>query len=169
MLDQKSAILLSLVQSLREAGSWTGETHVQKAMFYLTEKLHVDTGFNFVLYKHGPYSFDLHDELSTLFGLMLVEQVHTPPYGPQLKLTMSGKDFLAKHPLSSSIADPLTKASRDLGAKGVAELEKLATALWFKRQDPLATAEDIAESVNRVKPHIPVREALSAVQLLEAL
>lgn len=35
MLDiDKSATILSLVAQLRENGSWTGETHVQKAMFF---------------------------------------------------------------------------------------------------------------------------------------
>ena len=56
---QRAAILTELMDRLRADGSWCGETHVQKATYFLQEVLGVQTGFEYILYKHGPYSFDL--------------------------------------------------------------------------------------------------------------
>ena len=55
---RRAAILTQLVGNLRREGSWCGETHVQKATFFLQELMEVPLGFNFVLNKHGPFSFD---------------------------------------------------------------------------------------------------------------
>ena len=52
---QRASILLRLNEELRKSGSWAGETHMQKATFFLQELLAVPLGFDFVLYKHGPF------------------------------------------------------------------------------------------------------------------
>ena len=36
---EQASVVLSLAESLRKRGSWTGETHVQKAMYFLQELL----------------------------------------------------------------------------------------------------------------------------------
>ena len=59
-------ILLQLIESLRKNGSWCGETHIQKAIYSLQQLKGVPLNFNFVLYKHGPFSFDLRDELTAM-------------------------------------------------------------------------------------------------------
>jgi hypothetical protein len=64
--NDRSAILLDLAAQLREHGSWTGETHVQKAAYFLHELLGVPSGLRFVLYRHGPFSFDLRASLNKL-------------------------------------------------------------------------------------------------------
>ena len=61
---QRAAILLSLAENLRDKGSWCGETHLQKAAYILKEMFGVPLDVDFVLYKHGPYSFDLTDDLA---------------------------------------------------------------------------------------------------------
>ena len=59
----QKALLAELIEKLQENGSWCGETHVQKCAYFLEDLLGVPVGCEFVLYKHGPYSFDLHDAL----------------------------------------------------------------------------------------------------------
>jgi hypothetical protein len=59
---QRASILLTLNEELRRAGSWAGETHMQKATYFLQELTRIPLEFDFVLYKHGPFSFDLRDE-----------------------------------------------------------------------------------------------------------
>ena len=165
MLDKKSVLILAMLDELRDAGSWAGETHLQKAMFFLSKKQTVATDFEFVLYKHGPYSFDLHDELSSLFGHMLVEQEHNPPYGPRLKLTESGERLLAAS--TDVLCDSnqkIQRVSTDFGNKGVTELEKLATALWAITNKADEPDEELAEYVHSIKPHISLDEALSAIR-----
>jgi uncharacterized protein YwgA len=60
----RASLLLTMNEELRRAGSWAGETHMQKAIFFLQELIKVPLGFEFLLYKHGPFSFDLRDELT---------------------------------------------------------------------------------------------------------
>lgn len=67
---QRDAVILSLIENLRAKGSWCGETHIQKATYFVQELLRVPLEFEFVLYKHGPYSFDLSDELTAQCGQM---------------------------------------------------------------------------------------------------
>ncbi len=56
---QRAAVLLTLLDALKQRGSWCGETHLQKSVYILQELFGVQLGFTFVLYRHGPYSFDL--------------------------------------------------------------------------------------------------------------
>ena len=63
---EKVAVLLKLLEKLRENGSWCGETHLQKATYMCQQLLSLPTGFDYVLYKHGPFSFDLRGELGAL-------------------------------------------------------------------------------------------------------
>jgi uncharacterized protein YwgA len=167
MLDRKSALILAMLHRLRSVGSWGGETHLQKAMFFLNDKRNNPKEFEFVLYKHGPYSFDLHEELSSLFAHFLVEHEHVPPYGPRIRLTDSGNRFLEAHEelLADCIKD-INAVAQQFGDMGVAELEKLATALWVKREEPNAVEDELAKKIHEIKPHIPVTEALRAVRSL---
>jgi len=164
-----TATILLMVKELREKGSWTGETHIQKAMFFLDKKCNVSMDFEFTLYKHGPYSFDLHDSLGSLFSRCLVEPEILPPYGPRIRLTQAGEDFLAEHAKElGSAKSALRSVAGWFGAKGVAELEKLATALWVSLKSPTENAETLAQQVHVIKPHIPVEEALDALSTVDA-
>ena len=62
----RASLLTRLIAGLREAGSWCGETHIQKAMFFLQELMHVPFEFKFILYRYGPFSFDLRYELTAI-------------------------------------------------------------------------------------------------------
>jgi hypothetical protein len=80
---QKSAIIISLLEALQQNGSWCGETHIQKAMYCLQQIRDVPTGFEFILYKHAPSSFDLQDELTAMCADGLLEmRTKLYPYGP---------------------------------------------------------------------------------------
>ncbi len=63
---EQFAILGRLIEKMHEHGSWCGETHVQNVPISSNMVRHVPTDFDFVLYKHGPYSFDLSDALGTM-------------------------------------------------------------------------------------------------------
>ena len=79
------AILVEFVDRIRQAGSWAGETHIQKGVFFLQKMLGVPTPFEFVLYKHGPYSFDLHDQLADMRAHHILGIESRFPYGPSFR------------------------------------------------------------------------------------
>src|SRR5437773_6101487 len=82
---KKTAIVAALTHRLRSRGSWCGETHIQKATYFLQELLQVHTGFEFILYKHGPFSFDLRDTITEMRADGVLEIHQQPyPYGPSL-------------------------------------------------------------------------------------
>ena len=77
--EQERTVMLSLIRSLRENGSWCGETHIQKAAYFLKTVTAVPLKFEFILYKHGPFSFDLRDHLGNLIdGLAVWARPRSP-------------------------------------------------------------------------------------------
>jgi len=164
---QKASILTELMVELKANGSWCGETHVQKATYFLQEVLGVETCFEYILYKHGPYSFDLAEELTSLRADYLMEFNHrSPGYGPSLVPTETSSELRSRFPKTIASHKPQIKfIAKKFGSKGVAELEKLATALWVTRELGLgADDNERAERIHTLKPHVSVANALEAVQ-----
>ena len=62
--SSRCALIVELVEKLHAQGSWCGETHVQKATYIVQDLAKLNIGYKFVIYKHGPFSFDLSSELS---------------------------------------------------------------------------------------------------------
>lgn len=78
-------LILTLVGALRPRGSWTGETHLQKVGYFLQELMLLPSNAGHILYKHGPYSFDLRRALATMRVYQYVDLQPKPyPYGPTL-------------------------------------------------------------------------------------
>jgi uncharacterized protein YwgA len=168
---RKAAILMRLVERLRKEGSWCGETHVQKATFFLQELMQIPLEFDFVLYKHGPFSFDLRDELTGLRAdELLVLEPHWP-YGPRMAPT-NRSDYIQR--LFSKTLDKYDRLisfiAEKLGPKGVIELERLATALYVtKRAGAGMSAERRADVVTELKPHIPREIAIHVVEAADRM
>jgi len=164
---QKAAILTELADQLRREGSWCGHTHMQKAVYFLQDLLEVPTGYEFILYKHGPYSFDLSEEHAALRADYLIEFDHkSPGYGPGLVPTQTSAELRARYPVTlAKHAREIEFISSVFGSKGVAELERLATALYVTRE--LGGTSDLgarAARLRELKPHVGPADALAAVQ-----
>jgi len=159
----RSALLTKLVQRLREEGSWGGETHVQKVTYFLQELMEVPLDFDFILYKHGPYSFDLHDEIAVLRGVgFLTFELHSR-FSPHLKLTDMGTHIQNKFPKTLRKYDSrITLVAETFGDKGVVQLELLGTALFvtlnYGQLVPCRAAK-----MTCLKPHISPPQAHKAI------
>ena len=85
--QRNAAILTRLASELKQHGSWCGETHLQKAVYLMQELFEVSPDFEFILFKHGPFSFELRDELTALRGDGYFRLEAMPmPYGPKLQV-----------------------------------------------------------------------------------
>ena len=166
---QRAALLTDLVQRMREHESWCGETHLQKATYMLQELLEVDLGYDFVLYKHGPFSFDLRDELGELVADGLIRyQAQMPPYGPRITVTNDADSVQEIYPKTlARHAERIGYVAEKLDGRGVVDLERLATALYVSRETPGATTKKRARMLRRLKPHVPEQAALTAVQEID--
>jgi hypothetical protein len=164
---QKAAILTELADQLRREGSWCGHTHMQKATYFLQDLLQVPTGYEFILYKHGPYSFDLSDEMTALRADYLIEFDHkSPGYGPGLVPTPTSQALRSRYPVTlAKHAREIAFVARAFGSKGVTDLEKLATALFVTRETGHTRGVDErARRLVELKPHVPLDQAIDAVR-----
>lgn len=161
---QKKAVISKLVESLQEQGSWCGETHIQKAIYCLQEVTSVPLEFNFILYKHGPFSFDLRDELTAMraYGFLDI-RLNPYPYGPSLCITEMAKALIQDLPKTlQKFNKKINFIAETLAGKGVAELERLATALYVAREEGLKDIDERASIIHKLKPHVSIAEANAA-------
>ena len=168
---ERDALVLALADSLKAAGSWCGETHLQKAVYLLQELTKVPLEFDFILYKHGPFSFDLRDALTAMRAdYQLQIRANPIPYGPSLDTTETGQKLQSRF---SSVIEAHRKevafVAEQLGSKTVTELERLGTALYVYREAGSREREQVARRVNELKPHIPIDVAREAAVGIEGI
>lgn len=157
------SILLELISELKKAGSWCGETHIQKSTFFLEEMLSVPLDLDFIMYKYGPYSFYLSDDLTALRAYHYITLIPQDPYG----VTYSLKD--EENKLKKFYKKDIKKYSKQIsstaalfGKKTVVELEKLATAFFIYKKENLEDVNTIAKRLNEIKPHVTIQDAEKA-------
>lgn len=169
---ERYAILFSFTEKLRNKGSWCGETHLQKAVYFLQELLNVDLDYDFILYKHGPFSFDFRDELTSLRADDFLElEVMPPPYGPRFKNTAFAKKTLER------FQEEINEFNRkfDFVAeifedKKVEELERLGTALFVTLEyEDKGSINQRAKFINEIKPHVSYEKAEEAVNQIDKI
>ncbi len=169
--SQRVAVLTLLNREMLRRGSWAGETHIQKAAFFLQELMGVDLGFDFVLYRHGPFSFDLRDELASMQADELVSLVvRSEGYGPTFVPTQFSEIFLDRFPKTQErFRSQIEFVSAELAQMWVAELEKIATAFFLTKHGSNVSVEDRARELVELKPHISLSDARIASKQVDGL
>jgi uncharacterized protein YwgA len=167
-LDQAS-IILKLAALLRKNGSWAGETHIQKSAYFLQELLGVPTSWQFILYKHGPYSFDLTEALNFMEAQDFIRWEPKPfPYGPSISTGARGEQLRDEFPsMPKRYAKQIEFVAQKLGPKGVSDLERISTALYATLEG--WPEQDRAERIIELKPHVTPQEARQAVNELDSI
>lgn len=159
------AVVSQLVKDMRANQGWASETHIQKTMFFLQELLEVPSGYDFVLYKHGPYSFDLHDDLGRMLNNFVLDLELRPPYGPSFGLDEVGDTIIQRRgQVVEEYEGELNFVVDLLATRDVRELERLGTALLLKMEFPEFDLATLASKIIEIKPHIPEDLANAAVR-----
>ncbi len=169
---QKAAVLLGLAEALKTRGSWCGETHLQKATFFLQKLLGVDMKYDFILYKHGPYSFDLKEDLSAfLADDVFTYEIKHANYGPSIVPGRRSRLVEKQYSKTSQqFARQIEYIAQTFGDKNVKELEKLATALFVTLDNTEEhDARKRAAKLHEYKPHVDLEEALKAVSEVDMI
>lgn len=169
---QKQAAVVALIERLREKGNWCGETNVQKTAYFVEMLSDNCLGLDFVLYKHGPFSFELNELLSFMGALHFLEdEIANPRYGPRLRPNPDASRMLREQfgKLSSKLTDVTTFVVNHLAGSGIVSLERLGTALYFTRQERIEDKQARAAEIHKVKPHISEQEALQAVDQVDEI
>ncbi len=163
------SILLELISELKNSGSWCGETHIQKSTFFLEEMLGVPLELDFIMYKYGPYSFELSDDLTALRAYHYLYLTTLEPYGVTYSLK-DGENKLKKFYQKNieEYAHKIVFAANNFGNKTVVELEKLATAFYIHKKEDINKISLIAKRLNEKKPHVNIQDAeIAAKEMLE--
>ena len=166
MKDSSWPILCQLIQRLRQLESWTGETHVQKTAFALERLAKLDWDMGFIIYKYGPFSFRLREQLGELRAWGYLEMEYSADgYGARHALTSSGKQLAATANLPTETVDLVVET---MGSMSVKELEKLATALFWLTE-PSCPAGQVRAQMKNSKPHLSDAEIEKALNEAEAM
>jgi uncharacterized protein YwgA len=169
---QRQTLIYCLVEALRSKGNWCGETHIQKTMFFLDELSNHAVGYEFILYKHGPFSFELSEDLSVMDARGFVkDEIANINYGPRLNINPTVRNMLTEKfgQLTVQVQDAMTFVVNKLADCGVATLERLGTALYFTRKECVDGSEARASRIHEVKPHVTEAQALESVKTVNAI
>jgi uncharacterized protein YwgA len=165
---QEMVLIGLIVKDLTENGSWCGETHIQKTAYIAKHVLNVPIESEFVLYKHGPYSFDLNKSLAHMKGRGILSLKANPGYGPSYSLNSAYWESLFKVVKVSmnDISDSVNRACVALAKKNVGDLERIATAFFVLQNYSNLSIDQMSKKINELKPHLSIE--LSRLSLQEA-
>ena len=168
---KRGAIIVSLIDALRENGSWCGETNIQKAAYFLKEVTAVPLEYSFVLYKYGPYSFDLTEDLTALRADDVLElKAPDPKYGPSYWPGRMAGFVKSQYPKTIAAYAPNVEfVAERLGSKTVTDLERLATSLYVRRKIEDGSEQQWATRMHELKPHILVKDAKIAIKEVDKI
>ena len=159
---KKHALILEVVETLHKQNSWTGKTHVQKTLFLMEAIASVSLPFDFILYKHGPYSFDIESEMEEMKGYFALTSVPVPGYGVTLNPGEKADFIRQKASLTPKEKKGIERVCKFVGTKDVRELERLATIAWIHSREGIHSTEAVTTRLHELKPHISLQEAEQA-------
>lgn len=169
---ERYAIVISLAENLSKSGSWCGETHIQKSVYFMKKLFSKVIDYPFILYKHGPFSFELRDDIGIMIADRYLKIVPMFPYGPKiLPGELAGKiKELFPNTLRKN-REKIKFVTGKLADKNAVELEARATALYITKEAPLGEKNMIrrTKELCNLKPHIPFDSAKEAVEEIDEI
>ncbi|RWO58547.1 hypothetical protein [Mesorhizobium sp.] len=172
MTTSREMVLIGgVVKALKDRGSWTGETHIQKAAYIAKVRRNIPFESEFVLYKHGPFSFDMSKSIVHMLSRGLLYTENNPGYGPSFRVSDSLWKALNTRLDSfySQFEAGIYSVSSALARKNVAELERVATAVYVMSNFSNFSLEEQAKTITKLKPHIAQEMALGALREAELI
>ena len=163
---ERRALVCLLVKEMGQTDSWAAETHIQKCVYFLQEMLKIPVGYDYILYKHGPYSFDLRSELAVMRARFQLDLKPRYPYGPSFILGSRGKLNL---PLVEQHEEAVRFVATELSVKTAGALERLSTALYVRAENPGLKDEEATQRIHELKPHVKPPQAADAIDQLHRL
>lgn len=157
-----AALVLELIAQSNRNEVWCGESYLQKVSYIAKTALKLPLSMPFLLYKRGPYSFELKALLLELRANRLVMLAPEGHYGPSYAVVDNVvmkqlRTHVGEH---SEVVEPLVKC---LSRKSIAELEAFSTAVMFwasQHED----ADKYADELNELFPSISRPDAAATVE-----
>jgi hypothetical protein len=124
----------------------------------------------YILYKHGPYSFDAEDMLAAMKVYHYIEEFDSAHFGRSFtqghQAARLRKTVMIKHGDLKKIAKLCKLFDSNINIR---ELEGIATACWIRNNERIIEKDEIVKRLNCLKPHVSLKEAAQQASKLEAL
>ena len=158
----RHALILAMIEALQAQESRTGKTPIIKGL-YLAKAAGLEVPFELFLYKHGPYSTDIEDNLDQMksYGAIEVEPAFDG-YGVRLSPGVNASYLKQQATLLPEEQAMVERVCRFIRHKNVSLLERLATAAWIRKEEGIVDSDEIAQRLNELKPHIGLPDAREA-------
>ena len=167
---EQHALVVRAAEILRDHGSWAGETHVQKSLYFLQQLLGVPFDYRFTLYKYGPYSFDLRDDLGRMRAYGFLQLESRQPYGPSYIPGQMAVKLLDRCGAATTRYVPNIKfIAETLNTADSRQLERFATALFVGIEYPHHSRRKLVETIIELKPHINSGQETEALNFVDRL
>lgn len=126
-------------------------------------------GYKFVIYKHGPFSFELSSELSSMRATNIIELAFPHlGYGPSIKATDFGKRVYEINKDNIVAFDTVVEfVSEWFGSRDVRYLERITTAYFVTQKHPREPVVSRAKRINDLKSHVDLQAAEEAVRTVD--
>ncbi len=160
------AVVITLIDELKKRGSWSGITHLQKTLFFLQDMMKIPLGHDFVLYKHGPYSFDLQPAVNAMLANQILNyEIREPDFGASFVRGDNCKVVFTRETesLIEQCRPRIEFVAEKLANKNVSQLERIATAFLVYDREGLDDDEAVAWRINQLKPHVSIEKAKEAI------
>lgn len=156
------ALIVAMIETLRSQGSRTGTTPIIKGLF-LAKASGLASPFAHFLYKHGPYSTDIEDNLDQLKSYSAIEvEPAFDGYGVKFSPGVNASFVKRQASLSADEQATIDKVCRFIRQKNVGQLERLATAAWIRTEEGISDPDEVALRLNELKPHVSLSDAREA-------
>ncbi len=150
MVD-RYALLLKVIEELNRAGSWSGNTHVQKTVNLVQSVLGREI-YRFIIHHYGPYSFELKDDLERLVNSGLVERSFDE-FGYHYRVTEEGLRYLQNIGLDRKTTHVIEKITTLFGKAPTYILELFSTVDYALTKFGDAGDDPVVKHVKKLKPH----------------
>lgn len=156
--------LLGLIAALDAQGAVVSETRIVKSAYLLESMYGLPMGFNWILYKHGPYTREVNDALVGMSKGGLISIRPRKQRGIEVSVSASAMNALPTEDLLTINAVAEKVATLDVG-----ELERLSTAAWISKRMTKADASVRAGYLCKWKPHVASATAVRAIKFHDRL
>ena len=167
---EQHCLVAEMVEQMRDSGGWAGETHIQKGLYFWKTLCGTPFSYNFILYKHGPYSFDLHNDMGRMMADRILNLEPRYPYGPSFSQGRSAINVAKQYQETlKRYRGAMAFVVKSIGNLDVRTLERYATALYVLKANPRINDTEIGRMITKLKPHISSEEAFEALRAVRTL
>lgn len=165
MEEDKIKLLLHIIDRLNKKKNRSGETHIQKLLFFLKNAKLLDFDIDYILYNYGPYSMELSDELRYMEEANLISKIEdSSGYGfnyiPNNEMEYVS-DLIKKTRFEYQKIDELIDKFLKIPAK---HLALLATFIYLKNKHEISDDNELIDRVMKIKPMFNVFEVNNTLE-----